>query len=104
MPRIEVCPKCGSENIYKCTDKREANSDCFQCGGCNVLLPNSELRIVTKGKHVTTYDELVEAVKESREALVGFMNLVHSDYNDAEKLVKKLNRLAVQAKPRKRGK
>jgi hypothetical protein len=55
-------------------------------------------------KHVTTYDELVEAVKESREALEGFMELVHSDYNDAEKLVVKLERLEQEAKPRKAGK
>jgi uncharacterized protein Yka (UPF0111/DUF47 family) len=54
--------------------------------------------------HVTTYDELAAAVKECREALEGFMELVHSDYNDAEKLVTKLERLEHEAKPRKAGK
>ena len=39
----EHCPRCGSTDIFKCTDKNQANADCFQCGGCNVLLPSDEL-------------------------------------------------------------
>lgn len=39
----EFCPKCNSTNIYKCTSKKEPNSDCFKCGDCKIIDENKNL-------------------------------------------------------------
>ncbi len=38
----DICPKCGSDDIAK-AEKGTPNDDCFECGGCGVILPNVEL-------------------------------------------------------------
>lgn len=38
----EICPKCGSDEIYKAKEE-EPNGDCFQCGCCHVVLENNRL-------------------------------------------------------------
>ena len=98
--RKEMCPRCGSDDIYKCRDSREPNGDCFQCGGCNILLPNDELKVIRKSKHVTTYDELLDAAMECRGELEDLMECACPDFKDTEKLLMKLERLIHQAKKR----
>lgn len=54
--------------------------------------------------HVTTYDELADALKECREELEALLDDKVADYKDTEKLLLKLDVLYAGLKPRKRGK
>jgi len=54
--------------------------------------------------HVTTYDELGDALKECREELEALMEDKIDSYKDTEKLLLKLDVLYAGLKPRKRGK
>jgi len=52
-------------------------------------------------KHVTTYDELRDGVKEAKEELLELVEGDVPDFKDTEKIISKLERLLAEAKPRK---
>jgi len=72
----DICPKCGSSDIYKSPDQNVPNSDCFQCGSCDVVLPNDELESQPKEIFewwiVTEY--LYKALKARGQAVLAWGN------------------------------